>query len=95
MLDLSLLKLYDEPNNRIVQTQGRHRRVLEHPPAANPANWQRQLTRLVSLYHKRLWLLKDIQTAASACVVEAAVLFVTRRLRAGCETDTLPGLVHE
>jgi hypothetical protein len=33
----------------------RRRQVREHPPAANPTNWQKQLTGLVSILPYLLW----------------------------------------
>jgi hypothetical protein len=38
----------------------RRRQVRQHPPAANPTNWYKQLTRLVSILPHLMWCLKTL-----------------------------------
>jgi hypothetical protein len=83
---------YDGYYNWIEQIPDATGECCKHSPAANPANWKGQLTGLVSLYHRLLWLLKDNQSAAPACVAGAALLFWSVQFRVGCSA-TLPALV--
>ena len=83
---------YDGYYNWIEPIPGATGGCCEHPPAANPANWLGQLTGLVSMYHRLLWLLKDNQSAAPACVAGAAFLFWSVQFRVGW-SDTLPALM--
>lgn len=89
-IDPIIFGLYHKSELKMSKNPSRHRRVLEHSPAADPSNCSWQLTGLVSLYHSFLRLFNDYRTAATACLANAAVFYWLRPVGAGRPRDALP-----